>query len=93
MCLAQGHNTVTPVGLEPAAPQSLVKHSTTEPLCSKNVGIKAGIHQMLARMANREYLDQTASSDLGLILEHLLYIVLFGLFQVFVHRNCSSHSR
>ena len=34
MCLAQGHNTMTPVRLEPAAPRSRVKHSTTEPLCS-----------------------------------------------------------
>ena len=34
MCLAQGHNTVMPVRLEPAAPQSRVKHSTTEPLRS-----------------------------------------------------------
>ena len=33
MCLAQGHNTVEPVRLEPAAPWSRVKHSTTEPLC------------------------------------------------------------
>ena len=32
--LAQGHNTVTPVRLEPAAPRSWVKHSTTEPLRS-----------------------------------------------------------
>ena len=32
MCLAQGHNAVTPVILEPAAPLSRVKHSTTEPL-------------------------------------------------------------
>ena len=31
MCLAQGHNAVTPVRLEPAAPQPQVKHSTTEP--------------------------------------------------------------
>ena len=30
MCLAQGHNAVKPVRLEPAAPQSQVKHSTTE---------------------------------------------------------------
>ena len=30
MCLAQGHNAVTPERLEPAAPQSRVKHSTTE---------------------------------------------------------------
>ena len=32
--LAQGHNTVTPVWLEPAAPRSRVKRCTTEPLCS-----------------------------------------------------------
>ena len=34
MCLAQGHNAVTPVRLEPAAPRSRVKLSTTEPLRS-----------------------------------------------------------
>ena len=34
MCLAQGHNTVTPVKLEPVAPRSRVKHSITEPLFS-----------------------------------------------------------
>ena len=32
MCLAQGHNAVTPVRLEPAALGSRVKHSTTGPL-------------------------------------------------------------
>ena len=31
MCLAQGHNVVTPVRLKPAAPRSRVQHSTTEP--------------------------------------------------------------
>ena len=34
MCLAQGHNAVTPVRLESAAPRSRVKHYTTEPLRS-----------------------------------------------------------
>ena len=34
MCLEQGHNAVMLVRLEPTAPQSRVKHSTTEPLCS-----------------------------------------------------------
>ena len=34
MCLAQGHNAVTSLRLEPAAPRSRVKHSTTEPLRS-----------------------------------------------------------
>ena len=30
MCLAQDHNAVTPVRLEPVAPLPRVKHSTTE---------------------------------------------------------------
>ena len=34
MSLAQGHNAVMPVRLEPAALWSRVKHSTTEPLLS-----------------------------------------------------------
>ena len=34
MCLAQGHNTVTPVRLEPATSRSQDKHSATEPLLS-----------------------------------------------------------
>ena len=34
MCLAQGHNAVMPMRLEPEAPRSPVKHSTTEPLRS-----------------------------------------------------------
>ena len=37
MCLAQGHNTVTPVRLEPVAPHSQVKHSTTEPQCAPHL--------------------------------------------------------
>ena len=34
MCLAEGHNEVTPVRLEPATPRSQDKYSTTEPLGS-----------------------------------------------------------
>ena len=37
--LAQGHNVVMPVGLEPAAPRSRVKHSTTEPLRPKKFAL------------------------------------------------------
>ena len=36
--LAQGHNTMTPVRLQPAAPRSCVKHSITEPLRSPKDG-------------------------------------------------------
>ena len=34
LCLAQGQKAVTPMRLEPVAPLSRVKHSTTEPLPS-----------------------------------------------------------
>ena len=34
MCLAQGHNTMTMVTLEPPTPQSQVKNSTTKSLHS-----------------------------------------------------------
>ena len=34
MCLAQGHNAVTPVRLKPATPWSRVEHSTIEPMRS-----------------------------------------------------------
>ena len=37
MCLAQGHNAMTPVRLKLATPWSLVKHSTTEPLHSQYI--------------------------------------------------------
>ena len=40
MCLAQGHNAVTPMRLEPAAPRFRVMHSTTKPLRSlKNLNV------------------------------------------------------
>ena len=35
MCLAQGHNAVTLVRLEPVTPRSQVKHSSIKPLCSR----------------------------------------------------------
>ena len=46
MCLAQGHNTVKPVRLEPKPLRSRVKHSTTEPLHSP----KVPVYQTVSRM-------------------------------------------
>ena len=44
MCLAQGHNAMTPVRLEPGTPRSSVKHSTTElPMCAYLVNAFLGI--------------------------------------------------
>ena len=41
MCLAEGHNAVTPVRLEPAVSRSQVKYSNTEPLRSRGIdGVK-----------------------------------------------------
>ena len=60
---------MTPVRLDPAASRSRVKHSTTEPLRSpfqlsyKMLHISAGIHKILARIANMEDPDQTASLE------------------------------
>ena len=39
MFLAQGHNTETPLRLEPAAPRSRVKHSTTELPVTSHLGV------------------------------------------------------
>ena len=39
---AQGHNPVTPVRLELAAPRSRVKQSTTEPMCMDVIQFSCG---------------------------------------------------
>ena len=49
---------MTPVRLEPAAPRSRVRLR----FANKMLVIRAGIHKMLAKMANREDPDQTAFS-------------------------------
>ena len=38
--LPKDHNAVTPLRLEPTAPRSRVKHSTTEPMDSLFLGVK-----------------------------------------------------
>ena len=50
MCLTQGHSTVMPMRLEPAAPRSRVKHSTTEPLRSLNI-----VHMTLYILSRKNY--------------------------------------
>ena len=47
MCLAQGHNAVMLVRLEPTSPLSRVKRSTTEPLRSHNCHNSKIKHHML----------------------------------------------
>ena len=61
MCLAQGHNAVMPVRLEPAALRSRIKHSTTEPLRSlypdqnrRSVGTELGPNYLQMLSADKE---------------------------------------
>ena len=52
MCLAQGHNAVTPVRLEPGVSKSCVKHSTTESLCSHIEFLKSNL---CAKQVSKQY--------------------------------------
>ena len=65
MCLAQGHNTVTPVRLEPAAPQSRVKHSTTESLRSPE-----SAHVLKEKTYQYELYDAVVNGTVALMLIH-----------------------
>ena len=44
-CLAEGHNTGSPVRLEPATHRSRVQHTTTEQLPSSSNGLSITIHR------------------------------------------------
>ena len=48
--LLKDHNAVTPVRLEPAAPQSQVKHSTTEPLRSLFIDAWAKVFRIMVNV-------------------------------------------
>ena len=54
MCLAQGHNTVTLVKLEPVASPSRVKLSTTEPLRSPDSAV-TNVQDRPCQMPERAY--------------------------------------
>ena len=63
MCLAQGHNAVSPVRLEPAAPQPQVKHSvTTESLRSHRLLLSEIIFWKKTR-ANNSFARLTSTAD------------------------------
>ena len=59
MCIAQGHNAVTPVRLKLTTPRSRVKHATTEPLRS---------HKWLVHNAQVVSLETCVSTPLNVCL-------------------------
>ena len=68
MCLAQGHNSVTPVRLKPLALRSRVKHSTTEPLrslCSILTTVNINIYF--------ERVKETSHLDVSLRIQNLMF--------------------
>ena len=68
MYLAQGHNAVTPVRFEPAAPWSQVMHSTTEQLRSPTFVLKKECHmlpQILIGPLVQEYLQKQLQEALS----------------------------
>ena len=88
MCLAQGHNTVTPVMLEPAPPQPRVKHSTTEPLCSLGSALLFVRHLMLGILITIVYMFHAVSL---LSLVSMIWTCKFNLFLFVLKENeCTS---
>ena len=90
MCLAQGHNTVTPVRLEPAASWSRVKHSTTKPLHSLPRGLRIyeiQLYTVLATFGGKFLADVSSycvhpgpvATDIFRLLP-LLHAIIFKLF-------------
>ena len=57
-CLAQGHNTVPLVRLEPATPRSQIKHSFTEPPHSCLLYSKTGLKRPLKRRLKIVFQDR-----------------------------------
>ena len=62
MCLAQGHDAVTPLRLDTAALRSRVKHSTTEPLCSPSANGQ-GMGILVAILVR--FMEQNPDSNFG----------------------------
>ena len=68
--LAPGHNTVTPVRLEPVAPRSRVKHSTTAPLHSLATCVHfepSSLENLILLYANNKVSDLQPVHPHGLI--------------------------
>ena len=61
MCLAQGHNVVTPMRLKPGGPRSRVKHSTTEPLCSQEQVNGFLLNRMYMMLGHEEFIKFVTS--------------------------------
>ena len=81
MCLAQGHNAVNLVRLEPAALRFRVKHSTTEPLRSR----KSRMRPIWPRNYNLSKLSIVPQGDVSYQISKLWGILFSGknIFNVF----------
>ena len=71
MCLAQDHNAVMPVRLEPVASRSRVKHSITEPLHSQP--------SWDTKLMNASLYIYSKTSLISILLDQSFYLELFEL--------------
>ena len=94
MCLAQGHNAVTPMRLEPAVPYSRVKHSTTKlvlPLLfSKTKDRFFSSPEPIFKYTYIRNLNKTQVSD-PLPLGTLIFFVILGMLANSIRSKTSIH--
>ena len=69
MCLAQGHNAVTTVKLEPAIPRSRYKHSTTKPLRLQMPTV--GLYEYMCIMSNEVIQENNFEEGIQRIQEYV----------------------
>ena len=82
--LLKDHNAVTPVRLEPAAPRSRVKHSTTEPLRSRTVQTHLNITEQTL------WLDVMRASCMHYYFDHThLSAIIITLTSQNIDRECA----
>ena len=89
MCLAQGRNAVTPTRLEPAAPRSRAKHSTTESLRSLIMILSSLISQSQSPWSFPDIFAHITRRKIPWYI-HIAHIYLFALAS-YLHIRLLSH--
>ena len=75
--LLKDHNTMTPVRIEPAAPETRVKHSTTEPLRSLESGIRCNCLSFTLAVSSSHYRASFRFYIIISVVSHLSDVVTF----------------
>ena len=84
-CLAQGHNPVSPMRLEPTTPPSPVKNSTTEPSHSSYRYLLFSLFQHSSEIiaSKKHYVSQKAGKLIHLLVFHFKVATSFTEWTLF----------